>query len=198
MKISVRVASIILSFALFIICAENSLHAQGSGGGKSSQGPPVRSHSVEEKQTPGEFDDRPFDINIKQLPPGYRGHDPELIYTKITERKESTKKSAFEPIERYRARIAEGTVLPLTGSLNFSSIYAFRFKPAESFYSSEKRILQMYCELSPILEQGTEDASRKGFRIKTQPQVDNSPASATLRFRFLLAPASAVGKTRDS
>jgi hypothetical protein len=174
MKISVGIAAIALSCALFVICAENSLHAQGRRGGRSGQSqPPARSHSVEERAPSTEFDDRPFDISTEQLPPRYRGHDPELIYTKVVERKESTKKSEFESIERYRARVAQETVLPLTGNLNFSSTYAFRFKPAESFYSSEQKILHVYCEVSPVLEKGTEDATRRGLRIKTQPQLDN-------------------------
>jgi hypothetical protein len=172
-KIGVRIAAIALSLALLFVWSENSLHGQARRGGRGDQGQPARPHNIEEKTTPGEYDDRPFDIKAAQLPRGYRGHDPELIYTKIIERKENVGKSEFESVERYRARVAQETSLPLAGGLDLSSTFAFRFKPIESFYSIDQRILHLFCEASPILENGQEDTTRRGFKIKNQPQVDN-------------------------
>ena len=172
-KIGVRIAAITLSFALLLVCSENSLHGQARRGERGDQGQPARPQTIEEKTTPAEYDDRPFDIKAAQLPRGYRGHDPELMYTKITERKESSGKSEFESVERYRMRAEQETALPLTGSLGFASTYAFRFKPVESYYSAEQRILHLFCEVSPVLENGQEDKTKRGFKIKNQPQVDN-------------------------
>ncbi len=166
-------AALALSVLLMIICTEGLLQAQGRRGGRSAQGQSLKPRPMQEKAALAEYDDRPFDINADELPPGYRGHDPELIYGKIADRRESLKKSEFESVERYRTRVAHETAQPLTGNLSFTNAFAFRFRPAESVYSADQRILHMFCELSPVLENGAANAKERSIRIRTQPQVDN-------------------------
>ena len=171
--ICARIAAITLSIALFLVCSEDLLHGQARRGGRGGQGEYARPPHIEEKTTPAEYDVLPFDAKALQLPRGYRGHDPELIYSKIAERNESSGKNELEPAERYRMGIEQERVLPLTGSLSFASTYAFRFKPVEIAYDAEKRTLRLFCEVYPVRNNGRIDATKKGLRIKTQPQVDN-------------------------
>jgi hypothetical protein len=51
--------------------------------------------------------------------------------------------------------------------------YAFRLDVVERSYDVEKQVLQVFCELSSVLEDGKADERRRGFRVKYQPQLDN-------------------------
>ena len=151
--ICTRTIIIALSFALFVAFSSNSLCAQQRGGRRGGQsrtgaaGPPG---GPPRAILPPEFDNRPFDITLQQLPPQYLGYDAELAYTRIKNGKESSAKGELEAIT-----------------------YAFRFNPEERFYNAHDRILQIYCPLSRVLENGKEDETRRGLRVKYQPRLDN-------------------------
>jgi hypothetical protein len=150
-KTYTRILSVALSFALFVIVSTNSLYAQQRGGRRGGPprtgagGPPG---TAPRTMLPPEFDNRPFDSTLQQLPPQYLGCDAELAYTRIKNGK-------------------EGSALDLT------STYAFRFNPEERPYNAHDKILQVYCPFSTVLENGKEDGTKRGLSVKYQPRVDN-------------------------
>ena len=56
--------------------------------------------------------------------------------------------------------------------------YAFRLDLVERSYDPEKQELQVFCELSDVLEDGKADENRRALRIKYQPQLDNRYTSS--------------------
>jgi hypothetical protein len=151
-KIYTRTIVVVLLFALFVAFSSTSLCAQQRGGGRGGQprtgaaGPGAAPRTI----LPPEVDNRPFDITLQQLPPQYLAYDAELAYTRIRNGKENSKKGELE-----------------------ASTYAFRFNPEERFYNVPDRILHVYCPLSKVLQNGKEDETRRGLRVKYQPRVDN-------------------------
>ena len=135
MKTHTRIATIIL---LLVFCGlhwSNSLLLAQRGGGRSSSGQRMRGGSSSGFGPggfkPAEFDTSPFNITREQLPPMYFGHNIQLIYRAIRERKMGI-------------RDMTGTTAPIqgsgktaidfssTGTLGLGSIYAFRIVPAEN------------------------------------------------------------------
>lgn len=176
MKIHTRIATVALSFALFIMFSSSSLHAQQRGGRRGSQsrtGAAGPAGAAPRVTLPPEFDNRPFDITLQQLPPQYLGCDAELVYTRIKNGKENSKSGQLEAGEKYRARSEQGPALPSLPTLDLESIYAFRFNPEDRLYDTRDRILKVYCPFSTVLENGKEDETRRGLRVKYQPRVDN-------------------------
>jgi hypothetical protein len=118
-----------------------------------------------------EFDTASFDITRQQLPPVYLGHNVQPIYDAINDRKtEGT--NLTETGARNPGNASHAIYLPLTGTLNFDSVYAFQIVPAENSYSAREQTIQSYCPLSTVLAEGMEDKTRKGFRIAYSPQMD--------------------------
>ncbi len=120
---------------------------------------------------PPEFDNRPFDVTVVQLPPQYLGCDAELAYTRIRNAKENSKGGELQAIEK--SATGQTSLLPLPPALDLESTYAFRFNPEERLYDAHNRILKVYCPLSTVLEKGKEDESRRGLTVKYEPRVDN-------------------------
>ena len=176
MKIHTRIATVALSFALFIMFSSSSLYAQQRGGRRGSQprtGTAGTAGAAPRVTLPPEFDNRPFDITVEQLPPQYLGCDAELVYTRIRNGKENSKSGELEASEKYRTSSEQGPVLPSLPTLDLESIYAFRFNPEDRLYDTHDRILKVYCPFSTVLENGKEDETRRGLRVKYQPRVDN-------------------------
>ena len=170
----VRMMTVALSFALFVTFMANSLDAQQRGGGRGGQQPRTGAAApARQGILPPEFDNRPFDIAIQQLPPRYLGCDAELVYTRIKNGKETSKKGEFEGTEGPRGGAERQALLPLAKTLDLGSTYAFRYNPEERIYDTHERILHVYCPLSAVLENGKENETRRGLRVKYQPRVDN-------------------------
>jgi hypothetical protein len=119
------------------------------------------------------YDTRSFNRDAERLPPGYTGHNAELLYNAIRMRQEIVKSRPGENAEQHRSRIAGDIYKPLIGSLDFDSVYAFRITPAKRIYNSSRKILDLGCSLVPIFDKGAESA-KKSFVVRYQPQLDNS------------------------
>jgi hypothetical protein len=175
-KIYTRIISIALSFALIVMFSSNSLYAQQRGGRRGGQprsgagGPPG---AAPRTLLPPEFDNRPFDITLQQLPPQYLGCDAELVYTRIKNGQENMKKGELEAVRQDQKMTEQGPPLPVARTLDLQSTYAFRFNPEERLYNAQDKILQVYCPFSTVLENGKEDGTRRGLSVKYQPRVDN-------------------------
>jgi hypothetical protein len=156
--------------------SSNSLYAQQRGGRRGGQprsgaaGPPG---AAPRTLLPPEFDNRPFDITLQQLPPQYLGCDAELVYTRIKNGKESSKRGDLEAVREDQRMTEQGPPLPAARTLDLQSTYAFRFNPEERLYNAQDKILQVYCPFSTVLENGKEDGTKRGLSVKYQPRVDN-------------------------
>jgi len=163
------------SVAVFIACSVLFLPGcwgpgKGKPGGGAGPGGPGR---------PGgsflstAFDTQPFNTDVDKLPPMYTGHNPELLYSSIQMRRQSTAREAQETEEHYRTRMAQEISLPLMGTMDFDSIHAFRITPAEVRYDERNRVMSVSCRLSVAFEAGREDAAKKAFMVRYLPQLDN-------------------------
>ncbi|HUJ90376.1 MAG TPA: hypothetical protein VLX12_09285 [Syntrophorhabdales bacterium] len=176
MKTYTRMMTVALSLLLFVMFSTSSLHAQQRGGRRGSQprsGAAGPAGQAPRMTLPPEFDNRPFDITVQQLPPQYLGCDAELVYTRIKNGKENSKRGELQAIETYQKGTEQGPLLPSAPTLDLESTYAFRFNPEERLYNPHDGILKVYCPFSTVLENGKEDESRRGLRVKYQPRVDN-------------------------
>ena len=166
MKTALKMVAVIVSLVLCgMLCCNELLWAQKRGGTRGGQPGTKGSGPGKERVTFAEFDTLPFDITRNHLPPGYLGHDIQLLYNRMKERVTVTGKGESAGPERY----AGGREVPL----NLDTIYAFQFRPTETFYDTQESLLKVYCEFSTILANGTEDKTRRGFRVRYVPQLDN-------------------------
>ena len=122
---------------------------------------------------PPEFDNRPFDSTVQQLPPQYLGADAELVYTRIRNGKAASSRGGLAAPEKYQKSTEQGPFLPSAPTLDLESTFSFRFNPEERLYDPREHILKVYCPFSEVLKNGKEDASRRGLSVKYQPRVDN-------------------------
>ncbi len=169
-----RTTTLVLAILLILVFSTAPLHAQQRGGGRRG-GPPQGTGAgagPPRLMLPPEYDNRPFDTRLAQLPPQYLGSDAELAYTRIRNGIESNKRGEIATISKNQEKPGQGPRLPVPPSLNLESTYAFRINP-ERFYDAPSHTLKVYCPFSTVLENGKEDASRKGLRVKYQPRVDN-------------------------
>lgn len=118
-------------------------------------------------------DMKPFNASTEQLPPGYIGHNPELLYNAIRLRQETVKGRPGETQEHHRSRIAGEIYTPLLGSLDFDSILAFRITPSNRTYDAGRKTLKASFGLVPIFQRGLQ-SPKKGFVVRYQPLLDNS------------------------
>ncbi|HME45826.1 MAG TPA: hypothetical protein VKF36_22240 [Syntrophorhabdales bacterium] len=176
MKTYTKIITAALSFVLFVVFSTSSLHAQQRGGGRRGSqqrgGGPGTQGGPSKMMLPPEFDNRPFDITLQQLPPQYLGCDAELAYTRIKNGQESSKRGEIAAISKYQESTDQGPRLPSPPTLDLESTYAFRVYP-EWFYDAHDQVLRVYCPLTAVLQNGKEDQSRKGLRVKYVPRVDN-------------------------
>ena len=164
MKTALKMVAVIVSLVLCtMLCCNELLWAQKRGGTRGGQ--PGAKGSGKERVTFAEFDTLPFDITRNHLPPGYLGHDIQLLYNRMKERVPVTDKGESAGAERYGG----GREVPLS----LDGIYAFQFRPTETFYDAQESLLKVYCEFSTILANGTEDKTKRGFRVRYVPQLDN-------------------------
>ena len=119
------------------------------------------------------YDTKPFNTGTVQLPPGYGGHNPELLYNAVRLRQETVKRRPGETAEQQASRIGREIYAPLLGSTDFDSTYAFRISPSNRTYDSARKTLQASYGLFPIFENGLE-GRKKAFVVRYQPQLDNS------------------------
>ena len=173
MKICTRVLPLVLLPTLFVMFSDNSLYPQQRGGRRGGQSRTGAVPPAQKAILPPEFDNRPFDITLQQLPPQYLGCDAELVYTRIKNGKENSKKGELEAVRQDQKMAEQKPPLPVARTLDLQSTYAFRFNPEERLYNAHERILQVYCPLSAVLENGKEDGTRRGLSVKYQPRVDN-------------------------
>jgi len=168
-----RITALALSLAIcLLLCSPTHLPAQrrgggwglkpGGGGSDQDKGP-VYSH---------EFDQTPFDITRERLPRAYMGHNIQLVHNAVKNMLAERRGGQETGAEHLRGQGREDDP-PLLAALNLNSIYAFQVKPAEVLYHSGEHTLEAYCELSPVLANGREDETRRGFRVIYAPQVDN-------------------------
>lgn len=119
------------------------------------------------------FDTRPFNPAVDQLPQMYAGHNPELLYNNIQMRKERALRDPQETPEQHKARVGQEIYLPLMGTLDFDSLYAFRISPGEVTYNARKQLMEVRCQLTPAFEGGREEKTKKAFMVRYLPQLDN-------------------------
>ncbi len=175
-KTYTKIITATLSFILFVVFSTSSLHAQQRGGGRRGgmpgSGAPGPGGGPPRVMLPPEFDNRPFDITRQQLPPQYLGCDAELAYTRIKNGQENSKRGEIAAISKDQEKTDQGPRLPLPPTLDLESTYAFRVFP-EWLYDAHSQILKVYCPLTAVLQNGKDDHSRKGLRVKYVPRVDN-------------------------
>jgi len=161
---------------LFVVFSIDLLQAQQRGGGRRGgmpgSGGPGPGSGPPRMMLPPEFDNRPFNIALQQLPPQYLGCDGELAYTRIKNGQENSKRGEIAAISKYQEKTDQGPRLPLPPTLDLESTYAFRVFP-EWLYDAHGQILKVYCPLTAVLQNGKDDQSRKGLRVKYVPRVDN-------------------------
>lgn len=119
------------------------------------------------------YDTNSFNTGVTQLPPMYAGHNPELLYTNIGMRKQRAQRFPSETDQQYALRVGYEITLPLMGSLDFDSIYAFRITPAKIIYNAKERVMQVRCDLRPVME-AAGATSKRAFMVRYQPQLDNA------------------------
>ncbi|MBA4419210.1 MAG: hypothetical protein C0392_15080 [Syntrophus sp. (in: bacteria)] len=173
MKIWPKTGAIMLFCALFVLIVLDSLlnAQQGRGGRGGQSGPRVTIHN-RDKIIPPEYDNGPFDITATQLPPLYYGYNIELLYNSI-KKKERGNTNDFKSPEWSPGMFPREAVPSAPGGLNYAAAYAFRLKPAEGLFRADSQAMQVFCELSAIMDKGKEDRTRRGFGIKKIPQMDN-------------------------
>lgn len=156
----------LLSVLCVVFCGNGFLCAQPSGG---PGGGPC---SHKERLPSPRFDKAPFDITCKNLAPVYIGHDIRQIYDAIKReiRVETDEETILGQTEEKPSR---ETILPLIESINLSRTYAFQIRPAENFFDARENTLKVYCELSALLSKNAEDKTKRGFRVRYAPWVDN-------------------------
>ena len=177
MRTYTKIPTAALAVSLLIVFSTAPLHAQGrGGGGRRGSGQPggTRGPAAGPPRTmlPPEYDNRPFDTRLAQLPPQYLGCDPELAYTRIRNGIASSTRGQIAALSKNQENQDQGPRLPVPPSLNLESTYAFRVNP-ERFYDAPSKNLKVYIPFSTVLENGKEDASRKALTVKYQPRVDN-------------------------
>jgi hypothetical protein len=109
-------------------------------------------------QAPGfsGYSTEPLDLSLSTLPPGYRGNDPETVFTALSS---STKKGEFESTAEYNQRLMGLTVI--AGSLTDSSVYAFYVESggyaqqSEARYDADKQLLTLSIQLASVSKKRT-------------------------------------------
>jgi hypothetical protein len=137
-----------LFVALCIIFCNGALYAQHKGGNRGGRSVPS---FAGDGFISTDFDKTPFDITSINLPPGYIGHDPLIVYDILNSVKENAS----------------------TGDQHFGGTYAFQVKPVEIFYDSRKHTLKVYVQLMTILTDEAENRTKRGFLVRYEPQMDN-------------------------
>jgi hypothetical protein len=163
-------------------CTGDNAYAQDQ---REAGGHPLRGGMVapwDDVLLPLEFDNRPFERNMGKLPPFYAGYDPVLLYTRVKGSKESVIRPRPGPGDESRRRTGKLLIpLPPSGDADLGGIYAFRVIPADRHYNADKQTLDIFCELSAVLNDGRQDESRRSFAVKYQPWVDNKYTSTDSR-----------------
>ena len=145
MGTGIKITAAALTVVLVSLLFPDGLCAQRRGRTMMDQAPWTGTPEPRQKTGPLAFDNKPFNIAAKQLPPFYAGYEPELLYEKVRKEEDSR-----------------------------DLIYAIRIVPAERSYDNRTRTLTLYCGLTPVLDRGREDAALRGFPVKYQPLVDNT------------------------
>jgi len=145
MGTGIRVAAAALAIVIVLLLFPDGLGAQRRGRTKIDQAPWTGTPEPPQRSGPLAFDNKPFNIAAKQLPPFYAGHEPEALYEKIRKEEDSR-----------------------------DLIYALRVIPAGRLYDPATRVLSLYCRVSRVFDRGKEDQALKGFSVKYQPLVDNT------------------------
>jgi len=176
METSTRILALSLLVGLCLMwCGPASVLAQRRGGRGSQSG----AQSGGQQAGPGrgglpspEYDQVPFSPAREYLPRVYMGHNLQLVHSAMQSRLAEIGSRQGTGPERQGPQ-GQPDDTPLLAGLGMGSIYAFQVKPAEIVYHKAEHTLEAYCELSPVLDQGTEDATSKGFMVVYAPQVDN-------------------------
>lgn len=98
------------------------------------------------------YDTKPFNANLESLPPNYIGNDIERIFDTLFDRQKSGKKGEYETTEQYRLRLNTEKLLPIIGSLNVESIFAFGLDEIKTEYDADKELLNVSFIPSLVLE----------------------------------------------
>ncbi len=80
----------------------------------------------------------PLDIKNSHLLPGYIGNSPRELVKNLNQRVRKLSKGEFETTSEFDARLEKEYLVPLTGSLNFNSLYAFYYDGFNLSYEADE------------------------------------------------------------
>ena len=134
-----RILAIVLLSTLAIIASTDSLTAQGSKSKRSKR--------------PPQYLTVPMDPQMTSLPPKFQGHDAGSIHGILMKRDSSARaKGEFETTEQFHQRIDREKHMPFFGSVGLESVLAFQLKYAVATYDADRRVMTLFCRLSPVFE----------------------------------------------
>jgi hypothetical protein len=124
------------------------------------------------------YSETPFDPAVERLPANYPGNDADRIYQIIERRRGSRTKGEFETTEQYHVRIQRQDEQPLIGSLQMTSLFAFRTAELKSRYDADGGLMKLYVPTSfAVDDAGQVDSSRVAVRVHESISFRSYPAS---------------------
>ncbi|MEJ7847935.1 MAG: hypothetical protein WKF92_07615 [Pyrinomonadaceae bacterium] len=121
----------------------------------TSKAPRKSTAQVSSTAVKPQYDSTPFDLRLEKLPRQYLGHDPEMIFSALLDRKDKVTKGEYETTDAYRQRLLRLESAPLTGQLTTNSLFAFKGDEIETSYDADKGLLSVAGVLENIIEGGT-------------------------------------------
>jgi hypothetical protein len=124
------------------------------------------------------YSETPFNPAVDRLPANYQGNDADRIYRLIERRENSQIKGEFETTEQHRARIGHQSEQPLIGSLQVTSLFAFKTAGLKFRYDADRGLMNLYVPTSFAVDDADQiDSSRVAVKVQENISFRSYPAS---------------------
>jgi hypothetical protein len=133
----------------------------------------------------------PFNPAVARLPANYQGNNADTLYQLIEKREKSRTKGEFETTEQYRARIERQDRQPLAGSLQVTSLLAFKLADVKFHYDADRQVMQLYVPAAFAVDE-LDQIDNSKLALKLHESVSSRSYAASNAFG-----ATAVVKERD-
>jgi hypothetical protein len=104
----------------------------------------VAAQSVNPKASPTPSNNQPSNSSPISLPPNFSGHDPKILYSKLSDLKRRLIKSEFETSAQYQIRRAEELRRPLLENLTLDDSFAFVAASLDAQYDADAQTLHLF------------------------------------------------------
>jgi len=124
------------------------------------------------------YSEIPFNPSVDRIPANYMGNDADIIYRVLERRENSQAKGEFETTEQYQARIERLNRQPLTGSLQITSLLAFKVADVKFRYVADDRVMKLYLPTSFAVDEADQiDNSRIALKVQESVSFRSYAAS---------------------